>query len=334
MQRKQVINNATIIIACGLLFTAIIISLFGPGKDFLNYDAFFERVRYGSYLSDTESRIEIGFFQLSSLLTSIIYSNDIVYAAMAIISLAFKLRVLSNVAATYSSFLVGILFYFFRFAPLHEMTQLRVAVAIAFLFIAFHYMIRGERLASILFASLSPLFHTSAILLTVLIIVGQTNYFHFRSLTVSKAILYSLLSFLASKLLVDFLIQYFGAENLTLAIYLSHGFGDTRPNPFSASLMLDIYTIITGIFLWSRISDSMKVALFYLILGLSLFYASIELPVIAFRLRELLSVFISFFVVQGLVIGGVVRLFAFSIFISSSIVYAYIYFVSGDFFGG
>jgi EpsG family len=332
LQKKQIIVNTGIATACFLIFIAIAYSLFGQSKDFINYDNFFDRVRFDDFSNVGGSRIEYGFALLTITLTSFFSSNVIIVSLIAAVSLAIKLKVVSKVAATYTSLAIGILFYCVRFAPLHEMTQVRASVAIALLFISFYYMLQGKRSMSIIYGCLSPLFHTSALIVFMLITLNQTTYLDYRRLTIQRVLLYSAFSLFVTKFLVDLIIQEFGEANLTLAMYISNGFGEARPNPFSISILLDLYTILFGFILWQRLSKSMQVSIFYLTMGLILFYMTIGFPVVAHRIRELLSVFTTFLVTFGMGCGLVVRLYSFSIFIFSILIYMYIYFIGGNFF--
>ena len=75
----------------------------------------------------------------------------------------------------------------------------------------------------------------------------------------------------------------------------------------------------------------MKQVVILQIIGMAIFYALLDLPVFASRMREVFSVFWLIFVADGLRYKYT-RAFTLYFVIVTVLVYCYIYFIKGDFF--
>jgi hypothetical protein len=168
----------------------------GIGRDYGNYEDLINDISYSGFSLDNNYGFDIGFVFIVFLLTKLLFSTKLIYAFLIFISLFLKLLIFfflglynkkySNASLTYLSIFAGLTLYSFRFFPLHEFTQIRVSISIAFFYYAFILLASGTGvkqkmfgliknklliLTGILFAILSLLFHTIASVHLILMFV-------------------------------------------------------------------------------------------------------------------------------------------------------------------
>lgn len=273
-------------------FLISVYQILGNSPDYKNYEIFFDLLRQDGFDIIGDYRFEPGFTFFSLILTTLFTSNALVYGWIVAAVLLLKGWAINAYSSTMLVFTVVVIFYFARYYPLHELTQLRAAGAIGFLMIAAIFLWRGNLLHGLLACALAAMFHMSAVAMIPALFIYPTK----RWQTISIGVFAFILVFLLGDL-VTYLLGY---RLAVFAGYQAHGFGDNAPNPLSATLLLDWAIIIIALIMWSKLSLLMKRIVFLQIFGMAIFYGATDFPVVSHRIREFYSVFWVFFVADGL----------------------------------
>lgn len=319
--------------AAALVFTIITTEVFGEGQDWQNYDSFFDLSRSSGLAADSSERFEIGFRFLSVLLLSLSLSNISVFAAIAALSILTKAAALNVVAKTRLALASALIFNFFCFVPLHEMTQVRAALGIGVLFLGYVCLLRKRMILGFSLLFLAALFHISTVVMIPFFVCIWVFEKKIVAMTRLKSVAIAGLVFVFTLSLIASLFVLFEDFLLIVEAYRVAGFGDDPTNPFSAAILLCIAMCFCGLALWKKQSANMRYILFFQMCGLALFYATLEFPVVAFRLNELVQAFWVFYVADGLNSDDtLVRLSTAGFAIVASAWYSQIYFFSPSFF--
>jgi len=318
-----------------LILLVVVFRVFGISKDWLNYDDIFDVLRV-SGLGDGEEdyeRIEIGFKVLALGFIGLSLSNTATYGAIAAIAVFIKCVAMNALARSGTAYFFTICFYLFVFAPLHELTQLRAALAIALLFVSYTLLIREKNLVALAVALAAIAFHISSVImfpLFVLVFLFQKDVI---SLTRARAIAFGLAVFAASAVVIAVLIAYFEEELPIVAAYQELGFGDVPTNPLAPHILLNLAMVLTGLVLWERLSRSMRYVLFFQFAGIGVFFATLDFQVVASRVYDLTQTFWVFFIAEGADSEEPPVRFATQVFVLAAVAaFSYIYFFSGNFF--
>lgn len=315
-----------------LVFLLIFFQIPGEAQDWKGYDEFFNLVRIDGLDSLGLSRFEPGFVIASVILSRLFSSNFVLFGVIAASAICLKCRVINQLSPSRMVFLVTVFFYLVRFASLHELTQLRVACSTSFIFLAFVLAWRSNRIGSIIACVAALAFHISAAVIIPLVLLIQLRSRLLKLFSLKIVIAVSVIVFFTTFFLLKLTVNYFQDIFLVVAMYQEAGFGNEVANPLSVALLLDWAMIIVGLLMWGRLSSMMKYVVLLELIGMAIFYASLDFPVIAHRLREFLSIFWVFFVVEGLQQKTLVKVFSILFVISNFVLYSYIFFFSGNFF--
>lgn len=275
------------------MFFLIFYQIPGESQDWQSYKQFFDALRSEGIAALHTSRFEPGFVIVSLLLTDALSSNLTVYGLIAAFAMFLKCGVINQFSPNKLTFIVALFFYMVRFGPLHEMTQIRVACSAAFLFLAFMFVWRDNRPAAILSCLAALAFHMTAIVIVPPLLL-------MRSCNRLTVIMTSVAVFAATLFGVELVMGYFRDTVHVVKMYEAAGFGDQTPNEVSVALLLDWGMVITGLTLWRYISPVMRHVLLLQLMGLAVFYATIDFPIIAHRYREFFAIFWVFYVAEGL----------------------------------
>jgi len=306
-------------VAMASFFMAAIQPL-GYSPDYSQYEYFFQQLRLG--LKFGETRFEPGFVLISAFFTNFIQSNVVVYAMLVLLSVSLKLhfcirRTSIGVAATVA------IFYFFKFLPLHELTQLRVAMAAALMVGAFHYASIGYRSKALAIFLVGFLFHYSALILAPFLFLLNLNRL--------KLFIFSIFTFVALSLTGSFINVTAGTIFQVFAMYENPTFGERPLNPFSPVFFPEFFLIICSLYMWRDLTMRMKQVIVFQIFGFAVFFAILEYNVIAVRGREFFSVMWLFYIADLKSARFRIKLIT-GLFVFSSIVLSIYLFFSGNFF--
>lgn len=249
----------------------VLTQVLGESQDWENYVRMFDAIRVDGLQTEGVERIEIGFKWLSSVLIFLSLTNTEVYAVIAAISLILKCVAVNGVSGSRAAFVFGMVFYLVCVAPLHELTQLRAAMSISFLFLSYWQIVRGGFVSAVLFAAAAAFFHLSALLVffpLILVFFLRKGFF---DATRTKIILLGLAFFFLTASAVAVAIFYLEDLLLVVSAYQQLGFGDEAVNPLSPSVLINIFFFVVGIFLWDDMTSNMRGVLVFQTIGIAVF---------------------------------------------------------------
>jgi hypothetical protein len=223
-----------------------------------------------------------------------------------------------------SNFWMVVIYFILAWYPLHEYTQIRVAVALSFSFLALVFLGHGRLRAAFALGVGSVLFHSSLVVLVPFIIAGYT----LRRWPIWISI--AAMIFLAFFLKAIFWVAAFSLGKISgnaLAYFdFSAGAGIEY---FSIAHLLMLAALLSALLsdgfsrIETRLSFLITVASFPLMIAFS------DNPVIGLRLKELFMSFSVLFVFQRALIWRAVPQMIFGFLFSLSSAYTYV--ASGSF---
>lgn len=306
-------------------FLLSVTQFFGESPDYSQYDDFFDLVRSEGLDTLVVSRFEPGFSIFTVLLTTLFTTNVVVYGWIVVAAMLLKGWAINAYSSSQKIFLVVAIFYLVRYFPLHELTQLRAACAIALILVGAIILWRGNYFLGILICTSALLFQMSAIAVIPALFLSSSKRW--------QVILSAFLAFVLIHYSVDYLINYLGNFIQIVGVYLTVGFGEDSPNPLSVALIIDWAMISISLIMWNRLSLIMKRVIFLEIIGMAIFYGGLEFAVISHRIREFYSVFWVLFVADGLRQKNT-KIVSYGFIILCFFVYAFVYFFrEPSFFG-
>jgi hypothetical protein len=231
-------------------FLLAITQTLGQSPDYSDYDIFLNLVRSERLNVIAVSRFEPGFSILAIFLTNLFTTNLIIYGWIVVAAMLFKGWAIAAYSSNKTIFFAVAVFYFSRYYPLHELTQLRAACAIALVLVGSIFIWKRSFLCSTVFFILSFLFHVSVPAIIPALLTTTPK----RSRIIFIALAIFILTSVISELVVDYLVGYIEI----LDSYQTHGFSDVRPNPFAIQLLIDWMMIIISLVIWSRLTLLMK----------------------------------------------------------------------------
>lgn len=264
-----------------LLFTVWIllalVAAFRPSimPDYQNYK--------NSYLGLTVERLEIGFYWISELLKKLHVGFYAYLLLFALFSIGLKVLVIRKMTKLVW---LSILVYVSNFFILHDLIQMRAAIASGFLLWALYYRQHRDLPRFLTVSVMAFLFHYSAIIILPL---------WFLSVDKSRKWVYIGLIFFSYFIvryisLINLIIPYLpiqGVQNLWLSYEIMQG---NEINIYNVVHLCEVL-ICVYLFLFSeRIYAKNKYALLLMktyAIGLSTFVLLSDLPVAAFRVSEL-----------------------------------------------
>jgi len=316
-----------------LVFFVVASGLFGQSPDWQNYLEIFDQFRISGVEAGEYDRTEFGFRLFAVLLMGLALSNTAVYAVIASTSVFIKCAAMNAVASSRKAFVFSVIFYLFAFASLHELTQLRAALAIALLFVGFVCLLDKKPLLAFLVALLAVAFHYSTIVVLPLFLLIYFFNNNLVTLTRLRVILTGVAVFAASVTLIALVIAYFEEELPIVAAYQEYGFGDVSTDAFAPHILLNLAMVAVGLLLWDRLTACMRYVLFIQCAGIGVFYATLDFQVVASRVYDLAQTFWVFYVAAGADRDDfLVRMSTQGFVVVSAAAYSYIYFFSGNFF--
>jgi|GEM_PF-2162341 len=357
-RQKVEIYFLTVIFALLAFFVAVFQS-FGESPDYSQYTMLFD------YLRNEDGSIPIAKFEpfflaLARLFNQYIGVDNIEYGCFVLIAISVKvlvfyhnaipqkndfpfMRLIGNhfqqshlfAACRYMplsrfwailALLTGLVLYFFRFFPLHELTQIRAGLAASFLLLAAYMVWENHVGWAVLFSTVAITFHYSSLFIVP---------FLFFRVVDRKAVIWGSILFMLIVLALKFyLLNVFSEYFIPLQMALMTGFGDKSLNLFSPSLLLDWGIILFALWGWRYLTNEMKTVVFLELIGMSLFYATTDMQLIASRGRELFSIFWIAFIIQGIAhCNSIIRLGCLVFSLLSFVLYGIVFF-GGNFFSG
>jgi len=323
---KQYFNIYMLPIVVMLIFDLMGYCCLESGVDYDNYSNYFDLVSTYDFYDILSNRIEPLFGLLTFIFTSIFASNFLVYICFIVISVFLKVFVLSAFQQNRLNFILLVVFYLFRYFPLYELTQIRVSVAIGLVIFAFK--LPGTKFKWIFFLLACLTHYSVLVLLPLLFLVnfarrsGGKYEINEKLIWLSIFVCTAVIG-LTSQIILQYITPYF----VVLQLYDIKSFGEESVSLFNATILVDIVGIISAYALQRHMSVLTRLWIHIQALGVLCFYLLIDLPIMAFRIRELFCVFWIFYVSDALKQEGIVRFHAISFILSCVISYFYFYFL-------
>lgn len=296
---------------------------FGESPDYSQYEDYLNLVRFDGINILTTSRFEAGYSILSLALTAFFTTNLVVYSSTVAAAMLLKGWVIKASVSSSRIFFIVAAFYFLRYFPLHELTQLRAACAIALILVGAIFLWEGSLRRGLFFCAAATLFQMSAAAIIPVLFITESKR--------SKVILIAFGVFVLTSVYSALATGYLASYIQILDAYQTYGFSDVKPNPFAIQLLIDWVIIIISLIMWNNLTLLMKRIILIELIGMAIFYGGIELGVIAHRIREFYSVLWVFFVANGLRLKSTKAL-SFGFVFVCIVFYSYVFFISGKFF--
>jgi hypothetical protein len=296
MNSRPTFKNTNLFYTICIILTLVIsllsyLKIFGTSRDYLYYESFFNTIISQGCEAAEEERFELGFQKISCIM-GFMGNTEGIYALQVFLSLLPKLLVIAFLSSgSWIRFIPAILAYCFIFLPLHELTQIRASMSIAFFMIAsillmrikWENLFKKDGIFAIMMLVFACLIHNSAILLAPFVFLAKFS-------TNKRKI------FLSSILIIGFFIlttPFFVELNSTTLLgsfYEKEGYGDTL-NFFNSQRSLDIYLSVALLFV-TKNSDKDKMFLLSLFMYSSaIYFGCYQYPLYSSRFSEYLRVF-------------------------------------------
>ena len=246
--------------------------VFGMSRDYWGYQFLFESVADG----DIDSRLEPAFIFITKLFGSFFPNDFPLFMGMcAFFGLFWKLRLLT----LQRYYLLPFLIYFLILLPLHEMTQIRIAMASGFAYWGIYLSIEGKKLSGFLWLVLGALFQYSVLVLLPFVIMPERVFKYPKPLLV-------LVFGVAPSIILWSFVDSMDFLNPLINNYMAVA-DENAVNPFSSRNLILICITITGFACFSRLNYKIRPWFLISVMGLGLFYGMMRMPVFAQRLLEL-----------------------------------------------
>lgn len=282
------------------VFLATFASLRGSdvASDFTVYEDWYANRDLGIGLLDRPGLFESLYFRLNDIFSVNGIPFRIYIWLLAFMAVFIKIKVIASFAKSGRAVGVSVLIYAFTFYLLHEFTQIRAGVAIAFIFLAVRALVGGNRTHFALLVVLATGFHSSAVMALLLLLPYRGSRAHWIDwgLLVITGILVALaaLGIAVGAAFIDVLAKF--DPRLALYISLADSGQSEAANPFSVSalLLLALALSLIGVeFNRGKISNSDEQDAYAMVLvrrsiliGLSFLVSLSPIPQLALRLFE------------------------------------------------
>ena len=314
-------NLVIIFIISSFAFFIAAFQPFGLSPDYENYEIFFQDARDDFWGLADKTRFEPAFVYLTGVLVKALSVDVFVYGVMVFISVALKSYFIHRMSFGYFA-LVALVFYLFKIFPLHELTQLRAALAAAFVMGACFFVWNGRPWHGLLMCVPAFLFHYSSLMLFPFLFMPRVER--------EKALVIPFCIFLLLFVIVQYVVVMLEGFVPVFQSY-EMNYGDDAVNPWSIVLWPEFFMVFAAMFFWRDLTDVMRRIVVLQLIGFAIFYGAINFPIISVRGREFFSVLWIFFIGQGTMSTPLVKM-AILIFVFSSLVISVdLYFVR-DFF--
>lgn len=261
-------------------------------RDYFNYLAIIDNTQ------DIRPNNEPGMIILNRVINFLISSGHTSLFYISLVVFIGKYILLAHIVNwRLISFSLILLVYLTRFFPLHELTQIKTALAALFLiaFCAFN-----ARSVKIMTAFLAIMMHIgSSIFLVTYLALRVSRIQRIAELRPKRRVILvvlfatsaSLIAFILQQVVIALLVEISPAFNL----YYQVEYGRVNVNLLNPALVIDGLLILSFLMLGNEKRSEQTVALaFVLLVGMAVFVSLNQVPSVAFRIRELLSLGVLF----------------------------------------
>lgn len=277
-------RRSTLAIALLASFAAMaaLTGVFGAGKDTGEYFDYFDVLRSGGFEAGLEHRFELGFALSVLALALTGLPNSALMASLVFVSTLIKLKAIWG-RDPLLNWMVPLL-YLIRFFPLHELTQIRAALAIGFALVAIDAIMGGRRMTAWLCLAAGASFHYSVLAFVPIVLVG-------RRLTGLRTGVIVATAYACAAALGGFLLTHETVSlPASLALYLESPDPTFAINVLSVPRILDFLSLAWLLSRFAALDALARAHTIAFLTAQALFYATISFPVVALRSSELFSV--------------------------------------------
>jgi hypothetical protein len=269
---------------------------FGAPPDYLTYIEVFDRAKAATF-SEVLLKLkpwEHGFMLFTYGLTNLISNSAYTFLIFVLLASALKLIILYRLASC-ASYSLALILFFFKYLPLQDYNQIRAALAISLLMLAYYAWLSTEKLWALIVPSICAIFFhylALAIIPFLLVICSRIPITRFVIFFFGTA----LFSVIAS---IAYVILYSSATILPrIGGYINAGFDPAASSYFSPVFYPEFFAILMSLIFWKDCTENMKRIIFLQLIGFAIFYGLFDLGVIGIRVREAISVFWLFYIVD------------------------------------
>lgn len=248
---------------------------------------------YSNYLKlyySIDITTEISFILISDLVRATIDDASAVFAIYAFLTLTLIATAIKKISPWLLS---SLLIYLSQNYMLHCMTQIRVAVASAIFLLALPALLRGERVKYMLIILCAILFHyTSVVYLLFAFLSGKELKGYSTYIWLGIIPVCMMLSALQINLITMLPIPYMEEKLKAYEILMAQGEG-ADINPFNAVLLVRVIMVVFIVWkikLMRTFSTYVDLLLKIEIIGLCTLLLLTAIPVVAFRISEMICV--------------------------------------------
>mgnify|MGYP002765376804 FL=1 len=265
-----------------LFLCMVAISLFfglrmlGQDSDFISYETFYDSINDQFAFSDT--RFEFGFVLISYFFKQVLNTDiHVLLVFIAFVSLTIKQYLFSK---SNNRFLIAII-YLMGIGLLHEMTQIRVAIAISFVLLSLYFKSNERTKLSFLFFILSILFHYSMAFFIMGLIIPN-SWLANNKLKIPVIFLYAVIAAVILYFIQGILISNFSM----IRLYASRADNESF-NFASIRFMGLLLPLIIGVFSFNNLSVFQKRCFIISMAAYAISIPASLIPTIASRIFEL-----------------------------------------------
>lgn len=268
-------------------------------SDFVVYQDWYSNSDLGNGLLERPGFFEALYFLLNDFFSVINIPFRVFVWLLAFIAVFIKTKVIISFAKNGWAVGFGMLIYLFTFYLLHDFTQIRAGLAIAFIFLAVRALVDGDRTHFVLLVVLAAGFHSSAVMAFLLLLPHRSSrarWVDWGLFAISIVVFaQATRGVFVGAALVDVLAKF----DPRLALYISSADSgqSEAANPFSISALLLLalaFSLIGVEFNQWQISKLNKRDVYAIVLarrsiliGLSFLASLSPIPELALRLLEI-----------------------------------------------
>lgn len=263
-------------------------NLFGESRDYASYESFFVELQLKN--PNEYVRFEPGFVLATWIGKFVLFLQLPAYLFM-LMSVALAVKASVFMKTTYPT--LTMLFYLANWFPLHEYTQVRVAMATSLLFLSFNYLFQGKRTWAAATSALAASFHGSALFAAAIVLIAYSMS-KYRMWVIVPALVGTVA--LLPVLITGVLLPVLQGINPLLVAYINNSSEFDTPTILSGNNILTIL-LLALIALGSGLKTVRHRTLFLVAFqGLVVFIVFKDIPVLAHRLKEITLVFLTLLV--------------------------------------
>jgi hypothetical protein len=245
------------------------VRIFGEDMDFFSYETYYENI------GDDNSK---GYEPVFNFISTVIKAKGFEFRSFLFIISFISLFLKFFVFNKFKFPIYSILIYFFVFFPLHEMTQIRVAVGLSLVFLAFNFRGLNKKSLSIITILLAIGAHYSMVFFFLFFLFFE----NFKKFSLAKFLVLILLPFIIKMFFLPYAELLGNVQDHVLNL---HGYAPQ--NILSTRSILSFGLIFYFMYNFNKVDTNYRVWIYIWFFGYSFFLAFHSFPIISGRIFEL-----------------------------------------------